>query len=428
MASTRPLDQAGAWPIPTAGRRLPSIDRTLLADAFLGGAGVIAFVAFLSGAFGWTGQAPARPQVTVPAIAFLARGSSQVRRRPEGDLAWQNVRGGDSLWAGDTLYVPPEATAQVRFPDGSSLDLHDAALVVIDRAPGAGGLVPEVKLVRGVVEARAPRRLLMRASGRRVVLDRAQASLRLGADRATRVSVRDGTARLEAGDTRAEIGAMQSGEITSAGAVRAVAPPPLRLIAPQAGAQLMADGAPVSLGWQDAGAAVRYHVEIAADADFREVVQEADVRRTSLAVQLQPGIYHWRVTGRRRTGEPLGSETRLLCIVDPRALVTLSPGDEDVVKPSGEKTFSWTELQGADRYRVEVARSPEMRQPVLVRIADSTTLRDPVALQEGEYWWRVGATLAGGLSAWSEPQAFRVASGDLPPAPRLLDAVLRVEP
>ena len=396
---------AGAWLALAALAGSPA-HRSLLADGFLGGAGIIACAAFLSGAFGWAGQPPVAVGPAEAPIAALNLGSGVVRRRPLGELAWQDARPGDSLLAGDTLYVPPNVSAQVRFRDGALLDLQEAALVVIDRAEEVANLVPRVDLVRGSLAVRAPHRLLVAARGHRVLLDRGQARLQVGDEGTTRVSVDGGRARLETAGQTADLVAAEAAKITSGGAVRPVAPPRIRLALPADGAHVVHDGGPVVLIWEQDDL-TRYRVEIAEDADFAQVTHRAEVKRSSLPVSLLPGIYHWRVTA-GDSAEPLTSEQRMLHVVDPRSLVALRPSEQDAVRPSEETTFSWTALMGADRYRVEVARDPAMTELVLVREAQSNSLRDRAILEEGKYWWRVGATMNGAISAWSEPKALRV--------------------
>lgn len=384
--------------------------RSLLTDGFLGGAGVVACVASLSGAFGWDGHATTvDADPAAPSIATLAPGSGVVRRRPEGELAWQRVQPGDPLLAGDTLYVPANVSAQVRFHDGAILDLQEAALVVINGAEGGARLVPRVDLVRGAFAVRAPYRMLVGAGGHRVVVDRGQARLQVGDEGSTRVSVEGGRARLEAAGQSADLGADMAARITSGGAVRPVAPPRIRLLLPADGAHVVDGGTPVTLVWDASGASSHYRVEVAEDDDFRQVRHDAVVKRTSLPVSLAPGIYHWRVTA-VDSGEPLFSEQRTLRVVDPRTLVALHPSEQDVVRRSEETTFSWTALMGATTYRLEVGRDRAMTEIVLVRETQSNSLRAQPSLEAGQYWWRVGASKDGAISAWSAARTLRVSS------------------
>jgi hypothetical protein len=231
-------------------------------------------------------------------------------------------------------------------------------------------------------------------------------------DGTARVSVADGHARLEGAGKVTDLGESEGGEITATGAVRSVPLTRIRLEAPPDGSSLAVDDGTVALAWQPAKSS-RWLVEVAEDPEFRRLARRAEVRRPLLAVNLTPGVYHWRVTAVDSI-EPMMSEPRTLRVVDPRALVVLRPSDRDEIDATEETTFSWTALAGAERYRLEVGRDPAVQDVVLARETASTTLRERAALAGGQYWWRVGAALDGALAAWSEPKLLRVAPQGTP--------------
>ena len=77
---------------------------------------------------------------------------------------------------------------------------------------------------------------------------------------------------------------------------------PAQLIAPEDRQVLEGDLANYNFAWATVSNAARYHVEVAADSEFKQLVDETWVAGTSAEVQsldlsdLDPGTYFWRVS------------------------------------------------------------------------------------------------------------------------------------
>lgn len=69
---------------------------------------------------------------TGPSMAKVVRREAKVRRKPAATYIWSNVQTDEGLYRKDSLATAGESAAAVRFNDGSILELGENSLVVID--------------------------------------------------------------------------------------------------------------------------------------------------------------------------------------------------------------------------------------------------------------------------------------------------------
>lgn len=369
------------------------------------GLGLLAVALLLALDYRWD----ARPAPTLPLVARLAHAEGRVMRRPAGTLEWEPVQAGERLRARDSLYVPPEASASVEFAGGSTLEVEERSLVVVE-PPEPARPGPSLALLKGALSGSAGTApLAVRAgSGQVAVLDPG-ASARLGTGPGgPRLDVLAGRARL--GDT-------------------AVAAPSLvRLDAPARNQRIWATRFPasVSLQW-DAAAAAGLRIEAARDAGFARRLAQAPGEPGRLDLEVaEPGPLFWRLAS--ADGQPR-SETRRLVVVEDRPPKPFSPmAGEIVLAPPGVQVpFWWTAVDGASRYRLEIAAEPSFRNLAFSGAASGPGLWAALSLPEGVYYWRVRVDQAErGESPPSDPSPFRLIQRPLPDAPRLFDPTIEV--
>lgn len=125
--------------------------------------------------------------------------------------------------------------------------------------------------------------------------------------------------------------------------------------------------------WSRSEGAEGAHIQIARDASMGELVQEIDSASTRArpTVPLSPGTYWWRVAARDARGR-LGLFGGALPF-DVRAM----PSDAQTVGPSvkkGELVLRWRSVPEIPRYRVEVSRHADLRDPVIDTTVDTPEL------------------------------------------------------
>ncbi len=122
----------------------------------------------------------------------------------------------------------------------------------------------------------------------------------------TRLEVLEG--RVDFGDTEQNVsvdgnfGSLVTAQGTMPEAPHQLPAAPAQLIAPEDRQVLSGDLANYNFAWATMANAARYHLEVSADAEFKQLVDETWVASTSAQVQsldlsdLEPGTYFWRVS------------------------------------------------------------------------------------------------------------------------------------
>jgi hypothetical protein len=190
-------------------------------------------------------------------------------------------------------------------------------------------------------------------------------------------------------------------------ALRARPEPPLR-IAPPAGASVV-PGTPLT--WAQVAGAPAYHLQLARDAQFTDLVLDRPgIGATRLVPEpaRAPGLYHWRLATQRPDGSrgPFG---------DPAAFTVLAPSS--VVPPqlgTDGLLLAWSGPTGF-QYQVQVALTPDFAQPLLDRQVSGTSLVLPDP-RPGSYHVRTRLVLSdGSLGPWSATQQFDMPAPPEPP-------------
>lgn len=298
-------------------------------------------------------------------MARIERLEAQVRRKPASTYVWSSVGANDELWRKDAIQTGPSSGAVIQFKDGSSLEVGESSLVMIED-------ITDLAL-----------------------------SFRSGS---IIVRKKDGT------DSRITVG--KDGKMkTEVLPVRLLAPQPLsqyfvksrsgpkalkfswELRGPLAGSEGAAKG-------DESG----IRLQISPDRSFRsERVQTIRLAADASEAEapLEPGIWFWRVV----RGKASASEPRQLRIVAATPLKPLSPaassggangGRVPVWSESTAVQFRWNALiQGVSpgpgvQHAIEVARDEKFKQILQTQpVAAETGLAALTRLPEGELFWRL---------------------------------------
>ncbi|MBI3181262.1 MAG: FecR domain-containing protein [Myxococcales bacterium] len=397
-------------------------------DALLATAAVL--VAAGSGALlARTGQ-PGGAEEAGPAIAEVSFTTSQVRRRLARTLVWEEIRTGAAVHDGDSIFVPPRASASISFVDGSSLEVDENSLVVLQR-PG-GGAPNRVGLKKGSVTGATSQ------SGMAIESERGLASLQ--GDTQARVDLQVGQARVDVFSGAARVqgagGAqtVREKQAAMAGADGRWSEPralQVELVAPARNGRVYFRGSPppLALGWVHRDVAEGATLQVARDRGFGFIVHSAPASSgTHLFTQVSPGIFWWRLVD--EDGQPI-SEARRFTILEDLPPTPLSPAKEEIVwaTPEHPVLFAWTKVEGSAGYRVEVSSSDDFEQTVLSELANQPQLLLEEPLPEGHYLWRVRVEdKLRGESSFSKALGFRLIHKALPAAPELLNPEIELEP
>jgi hypothetical protein len=131
-------------------------------------------------------------------------------------------------------------------------------------------------------------------------------------------------------------------------------------------------------------------------------------------------VYYWRV---RANGESVSSNwsaafsftTELITYKKPQYIILspdpIFPRNQQVVESKKLPLISWTEVQGADSYHIQISESILFDKIVFEKSDINTTTVDFSKLVQPEkiYYWRVKALLANSNSQWSTAIRFTTA-------------------
>lgn len=143
----------------------------------------------------------------------------------------------------------------------------------------------------------------------------------------------------------------------------------------------------VALQWTRAPAAAGYQYEIANGADFTAPVAQASVKdKTAAELALPPGEYAWRIRSVDAGGKAGPYSDVLAFTVRPLAEVTDIDG-ADAAKSRRDVTFRWPAGQPGQRYRFQMSRSADFKEPHVDQVVDAAEITLP-RLRTGTWYLR----------------------------------------
>ena len=364
---------------------------------------------------------------TTPIVASVKQASGAVKVRLAFTLGWRGANRGLEVHDGDALFVPPGAEATIAFVDGTELSLDERSLVVIER-PRAG--VRSVTLRQGSVSGRVGSEglTLQTAAGEARLEALTEARVELTGQQ-LEVSVQKGTAKVK-GATGAQKTIATGQRIAAAKTgTTELAPFAVKLLTPEAQAQLAFRGKPaaVTLTWSgDAPEGAR--VEVARDRLYAFVDVELPTKGGSLVLkEPSKGVSWWRVVDAE--GRPISEARRFTCVEDVAPVAMFPRSGEVLLAPPGTAVaFAWAPLPGISRYRLEISPSQGFEPVTVSEVASGATARVTLSLNEAMWFWRVRVDEESGLGMPSEPMRFRVIHKGIPEAPELLNPEIEVTP
>jgi hypothetical protein len=409
--------------------RLPSSDQADLALSLVSAVGLAVVTALLL-----IDPAASRGAPTALSKAEVARltfALSGVRRRSEQTLVWDDLRVGDALHEGDSMFVSPGASASIVFADGSKVEVDENSLIVIERPVVSSASQPSaVALIKGSLSGNASSNgvEIRSQAGVAALAGGSEARVSVSAGERTEFQVFSGSARLKTAAASATLGANEAATTAPGGELTREVSHPFRLEAPSRDARLFFVDvpAPVDLRWAKAGSADV--LQISSARDFQALVKTTPAASGEMRfVPPRAGIYWWRVLG---AGGEVRSEERKFAVVADRPPTAIGPAPQEIVyaPPGTGIPFSWSPVAGVSQYQLELASDARFAQIVHSQRSEAPGLWIHHDLPEGTYAWRVRSVDAErGESPYSKSVSFRLIVKPLPQAPELLDSEIEVD-
>lgn len=322
--------------------------------------------------------------------------SGEVQIQRNGSSTREALTDSLTLAEGDRLLTSANSSALIEFEDKSKVLLTPDSELVIKRSSVIGAqrkvIDINVELEEGEAEIRANPN---KTDNSRFVIETPSA---FATTRGTVYRVRaagDETAaevtqgKIEVGNAVGSRYIPQSyGVITQKDAP--IQPPKKLLDAPQLPALGTVRYLPAKLQWDKINGAVAYRSQVSEGKTFDSLVLDSigPANKANLPVALADGVYWLRVRGADSEGLQ-GNESIAQFTIDARPFppVIQKPRTKDKLY-SGPVDFIWTEPEGADNYRFELAADEAFTKIVTTTTVSDTSLTLE-QVQEGNYFWRV---------------------------------------
>ena len=253
-----------------------------------------------------TGQIPAK----------VSKFSGQVQIARHFDWQWVPVVENMLVSEGDWIRTRNRSSVEIRHDDGTVIRLRPNSKAMISLAGQTKSergdvRITQVKLESGSMIAKV-NKLLQRESRFEIETPTATSFVRgtelrvkVEDQGSTRLEVLEGAVDFGAADQNISVGGNFGSLVDVAGntpaSPHALPMAPAELFTPAEREVLNGDINGYRFSWSAVGGAVRYHLEIAADAEFKQLMDEtwvsgANAELLSLSVDsLEPGTYFWRV-------------------------------------------------------------------------------------------------------------------------------------
>jgi hypothetical protein len=351
------------------------------------------------------------------AVAEVVFVQGRAERTRPGAGAAEPLAPGDPVQAGDSVRTAARSALSLRFADGSRLLLVPDSQVTVERllVYGRSGITDTgLRIERGSADttvvpnpARAP---AFEVRTPAINLGVRGTEFRFGVDadgQSARVEVLSGEVGAAAAAKPATVPRADGGDTVVVGAgfgtdAEAEGPPkPPRPLLPAPKvepATLRVVRRPMTLRWQAVDGARRYRVQVLAegrpDALLRDGLFAAPEAAWPDQPDLPDGRYVWRVRALDEAGlEGLDGRGGVEVDVrpDPPEPETPAPGD---VFAGEAADLRWAPVDGALRYRLQLAPGGDFGAPLVDRVVEGSAVR--LALSPGVYHWRVAGLAAPG--------------------------------
>ena len=162
--------------------------------------------------------------------------------------------------------------------------------------------------------------------------------------------------------------------------------------------------------WTSVMGAAFYNFEIGSDESFSSVIYSAETTKPhhTPTERLPNNRYYWRVRPIDSRGNAgAASEARMFDFKweTPPMLLAPADGSEQPFLPQ----FSWTAVEAANTYLLEISTDPGFSTPQRHTVHHSTYTPEKNLTNDQEYYWRVQALdYVGNSSLWSAVRSFRM--------------------
>ena len=325
-------------------------------------------------------------------IGVISFKHNVAQRKFDDRVVWERISNGTKLYYGDTIRTSDLAQAKIELKDGTILDLSENTMIQVGfNAQGklqisidGGGIQIDSSTTSEAVEVKLD-------DGSVVNVD-AGSSLAAKTDSKTgvhNVEVKSGSAQVttESGETASlaygESVNVEKGKEIQKNPVTVMYPPSdLKLLNIRGGAMS------VKFEWR-AGEGEAVTIQTSFSKEFNSFESNQTFKNaTTSEIKAESGVLYWRAFTEETRDRAVTGKINIEKITGVRGVSPATASEFRYRTALPRVAFRWTGNEYAERYRLLVSATPDMRS-VVSDVEATGTFVSIDSLEEGNYWWQV---------------------------------------
>ena len=317
---------------------------------------------------------------------------NSIQRKFDSAVVWHSISSNAPLKNRDTIKTYPESDAIIKLKDGTEIQVDENSMIFLDLQ----GNTPNINFEGGSIQinnsksGKPNQEIVVKTKNQTLKLTGSDAKID-SSGKNINVSMEKGSATIEDSDGKSQ--KLNSNEIATLGESGVTTrKTPYILQEPENQKKIMSMNFPypVSFRWNATGTNTNPTFELSRIKDFKRIETRLQ-NVTSANLNLTPGTYYWRVSGKNSKGEIETSESRKLILIKETGLQIYSPIEASTINyNSGNPniTLSWTPSESINEYFVELATNSAFTSnfKIIPVATNSIKLNN---LTENTYYWRV---------------------------------------
>ncbi|MBN2402930.1 MAG: FecR domain-containing protein [Spirochaetes bacterium] len=329
-------------------------------------------------------------------IGTVVHKRKTAERKYAGQVIWEGVEDEVPLYNYDSIRTSDQSEASLRLNDGTEIKLNENSMILlvldknqIDIQFNQGSIIASREGTEGDLK-----KLNIKSGNASISVDKGDVKLSQNKAGDLNFSVLKGGAGIDTGKGVTNIGtdqalvlAKDSGDVTRYDLT-------VKLVSPSADSyhHTPSEKKQMDFSWLAVKGEYSVFFELSKDEAFANILQKKEVNGTAISLELEKGIYYWRVRAVQKiTKEEEYSESRRFTVLWDEPIKLISPAERETITYRSTPPiifFKWTKSEIALSYRLVLASDPLMSN--VIRTFDTPQNNIVLdSLGKGVYYWRV---------------------------------------
>jgi hypothetical protein len=317
-------------------------------------------------------------------------------RKYAGQVIWEGVDNNIPLYNYDSIRTSDQSEATLHLNDGTEIKLNENSMILlaltknqIDIQFDQGSITANRGDAKGEVK-----KLNIKSGSTNVSIDKSNVKLSQNKSGDLNLSVAKGNADISTGKGAEKVGTDQALVVAKDSGDVIKFELAVKLVNPFADEYLLApsEKRKVDFSWLAVKGEHSVFFELSGDESFANIIQKKEIKGNSFSLELDKGIYYWRIRAVHRiTKKEEFSELRRFTVLWDEPINLISPLNKEIISYRNTLpiiNFKWTKSEIASGYRLVLASDAAMEK--IIKTFD--TPQNNLALDtlsKGIYYWRI---------------------------------------